>query len=302
VYVFIFVAIGFIAFFIANSITFPLTLIEEQLRETKIGKKMDPISWKGSDEIGKLINEYNRMILELEESTDRLAKSERENAWREMAKQVAHEIKNPLTPMKLGLQHLQRSWNDNDPNFNEKFERFNNTFIQQIESLSLIASEFSSFAQMPQTSKELVDLKEIVSNVVDLYKNTNDIEIHLGYLPGLKSMVMADKDQMIRTFNNLIKNAIQSIPSQRNGQINVDLLNDKGHFLVMIQDNGAGIEEEKQSKIFQPNFTTKNSGMGMGLAIVKNIIDNAGGKIWFQSELNKGTTFYVSLPLDYGND
>jgi nitrogen fixation/metabolism regulation signal transduction histidine kinase len=219
-----------------------------------------------------------------------------------MAKQVAHEIKNPLTPMKLGLQHLQRSWNDNDPNFNEKFERFNNTFIQQIESLSLIASEFSSFAQMPQTSKELVDLKEIVSNVVDLYKNTNDIEIHLGYLPGLKSMVMADKDQMIRTFNNLIKNAIQSIPSQRNGQINVDLLNDKGHFLVMIQDNGAGIEEEKQSKIFQPNFTTKNSGMGMGLAIVKNIIDNAGGKIWFQSELNKGTTFYVSLPLDYGND
>ena len=302
VYVFIFVAIGFIAFFIANSITFPLTLIEEQLRETKIGKKMDPISWKGSDEIGKLINEYNRMILELEESTDRLAKSERENAWREMAKQVAHEIKNPLTPMKLGLQHLQRSWNDKDPNFNEKFERFNNTFIQQIESLSLIASEFSSFAQMPQTSKELVDLKDIVSNVVDLYKNTNDIEIHLGYLPGLKSMVMADKDQMIRTFNNLIKNAIQSIPSQRNGQINVDLLNDKGHFLVMIQDNGSGIEEEKQSKIFQPNFTTKNSGMGMGLAIVKNIIDNAGGKIWFQSELNKGTTFYVSLPLDHGND
>jgi signal transduction histidine kinase len=138
--------------------------------------------------------------------------------------------------------------------------------------------------------------------VVDLYKNTNDIEIHLGYLPGLKSMVMADKDQMIRTFNNLIKNAIQSIPSQRNGQINVDLLNDKGHFLVMIQDNGSGIEEEKQSKIFQPNFTTKNSGMGMGLAIVKNIIDNAGGKIWFQSELNKGTTFYVSLPLDHGND
>lgn len=301
VYVFIFVAIGFIAFFIANSITFPLTLIQEQLRETKIGKKMDPITWKGQDEIGKLIEEYNRMILELEESTERLAKSERESAWREMAKQVAHEIKNPLTPMKLGLQHLQRAWNDNDPNFNEKFERFSNTFIQQIESLSLIASEFSSFAQMPQTTKELVDLKEIVSNVVDLYKNTNAIEIHLGYLPSLQSIVMADKDQMIRTFNNLIKNAIQSIPSQRNGQINIDLMNDKGHFLVMIQDNGAGMEQEMQSKIFQPNFTTKNSGMGMGLAIVNNIIINAGGKIWFQSELNKGTTFYVSLPLNKVN-
>ena len=262
---------------------------------------MDPISWKGRDEIGKLIEEYNRMIIELEESTERLAKSERENAWREMAKQVAHEIKNPLTPMKLGLQHLQRAWTDDDPNFNEKFERFSNTFIQQIESLSLIASEFSNFAQMPQTTKELVDLKEIVSNVVDLYKNTNDIEIHLGYLPSLQSIVMADKDQMIRTFNNLIKNAIQSIPSQRNGQINIDMMNDKGHFLVMIQDNGAGIEEEMQSKIFQPNFTTKNSGMGMGLAIVKNIIINAGGKIWFQSELNKGTTFYVSLPLNKVN-
>ena len=301
VYVFIFVAIGFIAFFIANSITFPLTLIQEQLRETKIGKKMDPITWKGKDEIGKLIEEYNRMILELEESTERLAKSERENAWREMAKQVAHEIKNPLTPMKLGLQHLQRSWADQDPNFDEKFKRFNKTFIQQIESLSLIASEFSNFAQMPQTSKELIDLKEIVSNVVDLYKNTNDIEIHLGYLPSLQSIVLADKDQMIRTFNNLIKNAIQSIPSQRKGQINIDMMNDKGHFLVMIQDNGAGIEEDMQSKIFQPNFTTKNSGMGMGLAIVKNIIINAGGKIWFQSELNKGTTFYVSLPLNKVN-
>lgn len=301
VYVFVFVAIGFIAFFIANSITFPLTLIQEQLRETKIGKKMDPITWKGRDEIGKLIDEYNRMILELEENTERLARSERENAWREMAKQVAHEIKNPLTPMKLGLQHLQRAWNDNDPNFNDKFERFNNTFIQQIESLSLIASEFSSFAQMPQTTKELIDVKDIIKNVVELYKNTESIEINLGYLPSLQSMIIADKDQMIRTFNNLIKNAIQSIPSQRNGKINIDLLNEDDFFIVMIQDNGAGIEEELQSKIFQPSFTTKNSGMGLGLAIVKNIIINAGGKIWFQSELNIGTTFYVSLPLNKGN-
>lgn len=301
VYVLIFVVIGFIAFFIANSITYPLTLIEEQLRETKIGKKMDPISWKGNDEIGKLINEYNRMIIELEESTDRLAKSERENAWREMAKQVAHEIKNPLTPMKLGLQHLQRSWNDNDPNFKEKFERFNTTFIQQIESLSLIASEFSNFAQMPVTSKEIIDLKEIITNVVELYKNESDVEINLGYLPDLQSFVLADKDQMIRSFNNLIKNAIQSIPSQRNGEINIDLMNDKGNILIMIQDNGSGIDEELQEKIFQPNFTTKNSGMGMGLAIVHNIIINANGKIWFHSSLNKGTTFYVSLPLEKGN-
>ena len=301
VYVLIFVVIGFIAFFIANSITYPLTLIQEQLRETKIGKKMDPITWKGSDEIGKLIKEYNRMIVELEESTEMLAKSERENAWREMAKQVAHEIKNPLTPMKLGLQHLQRAWADEDPNFKEKFERFSATFIQQIESLSLIASEFSNFAQMPVTSKEIIDLKEIITNVVELYKNESDVKLNLGYMPGLQTKILADKDQMIRCFNNLVKNAIQSIPSQRNGEVNIDLLNDKDHILVMIQDNGSGIDEEMQEKIFQPNFTTKNSGMGMGLAIVHNIIINANGKIWFNSALNKGTTFYVSIPLEKGN-
>ncbi len=301
VYVLIFVLIGFAAFFIANSITLPLTLIEEQLRETKIGKKMDPIAWKSKDEIGKLINEYNRMIVELEESTERLAKSERENAWREMAKQVAHEIKNPLTPMKLGLQHLQRSWSDNDPNFNEKFERFHSTFIQQIESLSIIASEFSNFAQMPVANKVKLDLKEIITNVVDLYKNESDVSIELGYMPNLKSNIVADKDQMIRCFNNLVKNAIQCIPSQRKGEINIELINDASNIVVMIQDNGTGIEEELKDKIFQPNFTTKNSGMGMGLAIVFNIVANANGKIWFQSALNKGTTFYVSIPLDKDN-
>lgn len=297
VYVFVFVIIGFIAFFIANSITYPLTLIEEQLRETKIGKKMDPIDWKGKDEIGRLIKEYNRMIRELEESTERLAKSERENAWREMAKQVAHEIKNPLTPMKLGLQLLQRSWQDNDPEFNDKFDRFSKTMIQQIESLSLIASEFSNFAQMPQAKLEKVDVKEIVSSVVDLYKNEIDIEITLGYNPTLKSIIMADKDQMIRVFNNLIKNSIQAIPSQRMGKIDVELMNDKENILVIVQDNGIGIDDEMKEKIFRPNFTTKGSGMGMGLAIVNNIIINAEGKIWFNSSLNKGTTFYVSLPL-----
>lgn len=297
VYVFIFVIIGFIAFFIANSITFPLTLIEEQLRETKIGKKMDPIDWKGRDEIGRLIKEYNRMIVELEESTDRLAKSERENAWREMAKQVAHEIKNPLTPMKLGLQLLQRSWDDKDPEFMDKFERFSKTMIQQIDSLSLIASEFSNFAQMPQTKLEKVDVKEILISVVDLYKNESDVEINLGYNPSLKSVVFADKDQLIRVFNNLIKNAIQAIPSQRLGIINVELMNEQNSLLVIIEDNGKGIEEDMKEKIFKPNFTTKNSGMGMGLAIVHSIILNVSGKIWFNSSLNKGTTFYVSIPL-----
>ncbi len=297
VYVFIFVLISFIAFFLANSITFPLTLIEEQLRETKIGKKMDPIHWKNRDEIGTLIGEYNRMIFELEANTEKLAKSERESAWREMAKQVAHEIKNPLTPMKLGLQLLQRSYDDKDPNFHEKFERFSKTFIQQIESLSLIASEFSNFAQMPVTKNEVLNIKDIISNVIDLYKNESDAIITLGFIPSLRANVMMDRDQMIRTFNNLIKNAIQSIPAQRVGKIDVELVNESNSILIIIQDNGVGISDEAKEKIFEPNFTTKSSGMGMGLAIIKNIISNAGGKIWFESSLNKGTTFFVSLAL-----
>lgn len=302
VYVFIFVMIGFVAFFLANSITLPLTLIEQQLRETKIGKKMDPISWKRRDEIGTLINEYNRMIGELEESTEKLAKSERENAWREMAKQVAHEIKNPLTPIKLGMQQLERSWRDGDPQFDEKFEKFSRTIIQQIESLALIASEFSNFAQMPVARTEKVDVKEILKSVVDLYKNSAGATISLGFLPALRAHVLADKDQMIRTFNNLIKNAIQAIPAERNGEVNIEMLNDGDTLLIMIQDNGIGIEESLREKIFTPNFTTKNSGMGMGLAIIRNIILNAGGKVWFESVLNKGTAFYVSLPLYVGDE
>ncbi len=300
VYVFIFVLIGFVAFFLANSITFPLTLIEEQLRETKLGKKMDPISWKRKDEIGTLINEYNRMIKELEESTDRLARSEREYAWREMAKQVAHEIKNPLTPMKLGLQYLKKSWEDDDPDFDDKFERYSKTFIEQIESLSRIASEFSNFAQMPLAENVKVDVKEILMNVVSLYKNDEKTEIDLGYIPSVRSVVLADKDQMIRTFNNLIKNAIQAIPSDRKGKIDVEILNDKDTLLIIIQDNGIGIENSMKDKIFEPNFTTKNSGMGMGLAIIYNIILNIGGSIRFESAVNQGTTFFVSLPLYKG--
>jgi nitrogen fixation/metabolism regulation signal transduction histidine kinase len=297
VYVFIFVAIGFIAFFLANSITLPLTLIEEQLRETKLGKKMDPISWKRRDEIGTLINEYNRMIRELEESTEKLAKSEREHAWREMAKQVAHEIKNPLTPMKLGVQQMNRLWKEGDPDFNEKFEKFSRTIIQQIESLSLIASEFSNFAQMPLAKNEYVDIKEILKDVINLYKNSTDVTINFRLSPFVRSVVFADKDQMIRTFNNLIKNSIQAITPERKGVIDIEMLNEKRSLLIIIRDNGTGISEEIKDKIFEPNFTTKNSGMGMGLSIIKNIIISTGGKIWLDTQMNKGTTFFVSLPL-----
>lgn len=297
VYVFIFVLVGFLAFFLANSITSPLTMIEEQLRETKIGKQMEPIEWKSNDEIGNLIQEYNRMIRELEISTNKLASTERDYAWREMAKQIAHEIKNPLTPIKLGIQHMVQAWKDKDPQFNDKFQRFTKTIIQQIESLTVIASQFSNFAQMPPTVNKAVDLQDILKSVVNLYKDTADMSIILNVPPDIQSVVLADENQMISTFNNLIKNAIQAIPEERKGIIDIEILNDRDGVLVMIQDNGVGIQDESKDKIFAPNFTTKNSGMGLGLAIIKNIITHANGKIWFHSSVNKGTTFYVSLPV-----
>jgi nitrogen fixation/metabolism regulation signal transduction histidine kinase len=149
------------------------------LSETKIGRKNEPILWKGNDEIGNLVSEYNTMIAALEESAQKLARSERETAWREMAKQVAHEIKNPLTPLKLGVQLLERSWKEKDPKFNEKFEKFTKSFIEQIESLAHIASEFSNFAKMPETVLENVNIQDIIEQSIVLYRQSDHTTIIL---------------------------------------------------------------------------------------------------------------------------
>jgi two-component system nitrogen regulation sensor histidine kinase NtrY len=296
IYALIFIAIGFFAVIIARQITNPLSFIQQSLSKTIYGKKNEPIKWDRDDEIGALVTEYNKMISALEDSAARLAQSERESAWREMAKQVAHEIKNPLTPLKLGLQLLEKSWREKDPKFDQKFERFSKSFVEQIESLSSIASEFSAFAKMPDTRMEKFNIFEIISQAVIIFKHMDNFSIVYD-VPANPFMINADRDQLLRCFNNLLKNAIEATPADKQGVLQINHTITGNNILLTVKDNGNGIPENMREKIFEPNFTTKSSGTGLGLAFVKNSIENAGGKVWFETAVGNGTTFYLSLPL-----
>ncbi|MEP7168098.1 MAG: ATP-binding protein [Bacteroidota bacterium] len=297
IYVLLFAFSVVVTFIISNRMTQPLRIIQERMSKVKFGKRNEQIEWRGKDEIGDLITEYNRMVDELTDSAQKLAKSERESAWREMAKQVAHEIKNPLTPMKLSVQHLQRAWKDQHENLNEIMHRFTHTLVEQIDTLSNIATEFSNFAQMPKANYEIVDLRSIVGNIVNLYRENEKVEVHLEEARKIPYEVYADREQMLRVFTNLVKNSVQAIPSDRKGKIDVKLFTENHRCVVTVKDNGHGIPEDKISKIFTPNFTTKTGGTGLGLAMVKSIVENSKGKIWFETAEEIGTTFFVSLPV-----
>lgn len=285
-----------ISVFISDSITKPLRMIQLKFSEIELGSKQEIIRYTGKDEIGSLVNEYNRMVVVLEKSINLLAKSERESAWREMAKQIAHEIKNPLTPMKLSVQHLVRAWNDKVENYDEFLDKMAVNLIEQIDNLSAIATEFSNFAKMPQAKIEKVDIVKKLNNAVLLFANTQNIEIILKLNKHKSAFIKGDKEQISRVFINIIKNSIQSIPENRKGKISIELLKEKQNVVVHISDNGRGIPKEMQDKLFEPNFTTKTSGMGLGLAIVNNIIKNFKGELTYNTEVNRGTTFIIRFP------
>lgn len=297
IYALVFVLIGVLAVFLANQITHPLTFIQESIKKTKLGQRNQPIVWHRQDEIGSMIKEYNKMLAALEMSAIKLARSERESAWREMAKQVAHEIKNPLTPLKLGVQLLEKSWKEQDPNFEKKFASFNKSFIEQIDSLATIASEFSNFAKMPDTKLENLELVPVIEQAMRVFNAIEHIEISMTNQVKGNLVVLGDRDQLLRTFNNLLKNAIEATEGKEKGVIRIKIINDKKFAFVEVEDNGKGIDEGLQDKIFVPNFTTKSSGTGLGLAFVKQAIENAGGTIHFVSVPNAGATFYLSFPL-----
>ena len=297
IYALVFVLVGVLAIFLANQITNPLTFIQNSISKTKLGQKNQPIVWHRQDEIGSLIKEYNKMIAELELSANKLARSERESAWREMAKQVAHEIKNPLTPLKLGVQLLEKSWKENDPNFAKKFESFNKSFIEQIDSLATIASEFSSFAKMPDTKLEKLQLLPLIDQAVAFFNSADSVEIMVLNRTNKDVTVLADKDQLMRSFNNLFKNAIEACEGKNKCAIKIKLINDEKSVYVEVEDNGKGIDQAINDKIFVPNFTTKSSGTGLGLAFVKQAIENAGGQIDYESRAKLGTTFFLTFPL-----
>lgn len=293
VYLFLLVGASIIAYFLARNITRSLRTIGDKMKDVSFDKKNDKIIWKNKDEIGQLVNQYNQMIDQLENSAELLAQSERESAWREMAKQVAHEIKNPLTPMKLSVQFLEQTLKPNTENFDEKLKRFAENMITQIETLTNIANEFSSFAKMPSTNLEQIDLNK----VIEVSQDTFEKQIKVAFQkPDVPSLIEGDKEQLIRVFNNLIKNAKQAIKEGVVGVIVITIKEEQGSYLVQLKDNGKGIPKEQYDKIFVPNFTTKTSGSGLGLAMVKNIIKNHKGKIWFESEVGIGTSFFIEFP------
>lgn len=294
VYALLLVTIAFFAIFLANRITYPLTLVSKSLGEIKVGGKNEQINWKSNDEIGSLIREYNKMILALEANTLKLARSERESAWREMAKQVAHEIKNPLTPLKLGVQLLERSWKGQDPKFDEKFARFSKSFIEQIESLAAIASEFSNFAKLPDAPMEDLEILEPIRRAIEV---ANLAGIYIDLIAEKREMVVrGNREHLIKIFNNLFKNAMEAIPVGQAPKISIEVSSTDNHVKIKIKDNGSGIDPELRDQIFNPNFTTKTSGTGLGLSFVKQGVENMLGIVFFETELNKGTCFTIKLP------
>ncbi len=297
IFTIIFISFIFLSFFVSNYLTFPLKFLTERIRRTSLTGSNEPIRYESQDEIGQLINEYNNMLLKLEESKKALAQSEKEAAWREMAKQVAHEIKNPLTPMKLTLQHLKMRIGGN-PEEKAKLEKSLNSLLHNIETLSDIATSFSNYAQMPVPEKEKFDIVGLLRQTVNIYiTNEEDVDIGMS-IPDREILVEGDPGWIGRSISNLIINGIQAVEKGKKPRIVIVLKEvEPNKILISVADNGQGIQDEIKDKIFMPNFSTKYSGSGIGLAIAKRAIDHAQGKIWFETKTKVGTTFYIQLPI-----
>ncbi|MCO5261058.1 MAG: HAMP domain-containing histidine kinase [Crocinitomicaceae bacterium] len=296
VFVLLLATSAIVAIFVANWITNPLQMLQKYVSNIHLGKTNQYIQYHINDEIGALVKSYNMKIDELEYAAQQLAQSERESAWRDMAKQVAHEIKNPLTPMKLSVQHLMRSFDPDDVNAHDKINKVSSSLIEQIDALTKIANEFSNFAKMQKPEFETVDIVNIINNVIELFKEGNQVNIQINAPE--KCFIKGDKDQLLRVFNNLIKNSSQAINEKQNGLISISVKQNENVVTIGVTDNGSGISKSQQAKIFVPYFTTKSNGSGIGLAMVKQIIMNHQGTIDFESEEGVGTTFTIELPLN----
>lgn len=290
--------IALITIYISRYLTSPLKELQNKISTTKFGISNEPMEYAGKDEIGAIVSSYNSMLNKLKESETQLAQSERDLAWRQMAKQVAHEIKNPLTPIKLSVQHLTKAWAEKHPNIDKMFQKVTQTILSQIETLTRIADNFSEFARMPEAHRQNIVLNEILTEVVTLFTHQDENVILSIKLPEDNFVIFADKDHISRAFINLCKNAIQAIDNKENKngmvQITLDIINNKG--VVTLKDNGCGMTEEVQNRAFEPNFSTKSSGMGLGLAMVKRIIELSQGEIRLDSIEGEGTTFYIVFP------
>jgi signal transduction histidine kinase len=295
VYSFMLLISVIIAYFLSSYITKSIKEVSDRIKETRLNEVNEKIDMGDSpQEISLLVDAYNNLVEDLDESASKLAQSEREQAWREMAKQVAHEIKNPLTPMRLTVQSFQRRFDPADPNIAQKLDEYSKTLIQQIDTMSSVASAFSSFASMPAQQNETLNVVKIVQLALEIF-NENYIAFHSDEPYIITRM---DRTQLIRIITNLVKNATQAIPHEEpSPRIDVRVYREENVAKISVKDNGKGISIENKSRIFEPKFTTKTSGMGLGLGIIRNIVENYNGTITFESEVGVGTEFTVTLPI-----
>ena len=282
-----------LAYFISRFVTRSIETIRLKIGQAGLLKKNEKIYLKNpTKEIDSLVNSYNKMIDDLEDSAERLAKTEREQAWQEMAKQVAHEIKNPLTPMRLTVQSFQQNSGVISNEEKNKINDFCDTLIEQIDTMSNVATSFSDFATLPKTQLEKTDVVEATKKAVEIFEQNNiTFETSSDNI-----FIKLDKAQWIRVMTNLIKNSIQAIPHDREPDILVKISENSKNVKVLVSDNGLGVSKSNREKIFEPKFTTKSDGMGLGLGIVRNIISSHRGKISYKSKNKKGTDFTITLP------
>jgi len=283
-----------ISLLVSNRLVQPLKQLQLKVQAINFGKRNQHIVYESRDEISTVVDAYNNKLDELEEAIKQLKSNERESAWREMAKQVAHEIKNPLTPIKLSVQQLLRVYDANDPDSKLKIEVVVKAIIEQIDSLVKIANDFSLFAQLPVPIKKETDLILLIKNILPMFLSYNNIKITLESSLE-KCIVNIDKDQWLQVLNNLIKNAAQACSDIKKPIIHIQVSREKNRVIIEIKDNGCGIPPEQIEKIFTPHFTTKSTGSGIGLSLTKQIIENHDGQISFTSSVNKGTTFTIRL-------
>jgi len=290
--VIIFLSAIILALFLTKYVTNFLRQVSQKIKSTSLEKQNPKISLKKAGiELKPLITAYNDMIDQLEESAQKLAQSEREDAWQLMARQVAHEIKNPLTPMRLSVQSFQHQFRKKNLTKSE-VDEFANTMIQQIDTLSTIASAFSDFAKMSINQNEVIELNANLKLALDIFKGES-----IKFSPSSSQIyVKIDRPQLIRVVTNLIKNALQAVEQENDPLIEIEVTEDKSSAIIFVKDNGIGVPENIIDRIFEPQFTTKSSGMGLGLSMVKKIIDNHKGSIEVESEINTFTTFKIILP------
>ena len=294
VYFFLFILSIIISYFVSQYMTQAVSQIALKMKQTRLDKRNSKIKIKArSKEVKSLVESYNNMVEMLDKNVKELSKSNKEQAWRQMAKQVAHEIKNPLTPMKLSVQSFERNFDEKEDKNEEKVQEFTQTIIQQIDTMSSIASAFSNFSEMPIQQGDKTNIVKAIKLALEIFKDEN-ITFKSDFD---KIIINIDKPQIVRIMTNLIKNSIQACQNVSSPKISVTLKQKENVVEIRVKDNGQGIPKEIRPNIFEPNFTTKSSGMGLGLGMVKNLVNSYDGKIDFETKIQKGTTFKITFPL-----